>query len=128
MTLAKILVVDDEPAIRELIVAVLEDEGYQAIGAGSGTRALELIPSERPDLVLMDIMMPEMDGREALRRMREHPDLARIPVVMMSAAFAPDRVGHRISGFLPKPFDLDHLLTTVEQVLHQRQDSYPSHR
>ena len=130
MTVAKILVVDDEPAIRELIVAVLEDEGYHAIGAGSGTRALELIPNERPDLVLMDIMMPEMDGREALRRMREQPDLARIPVVMMSAAFAADRVGYRISAFLPKPFDLDHLLSTVARILeqHQRQTSHPPSR
>ncbi len=113
----KILVVDDEPAIRELIVAVLEDEGYEAIGAGSGSRALELLPMERPDLVLMDIMMPEMDGREALRRMREQPDLAGIPVVMMSAAFAPDRIGHPVSAFLSKPFDLDHLLDTVSSIL-----------
>jgi len=119
-SIAKILVVDDEPAIRELIVAVLEDEGYIAIGAGSGLRALELLPDERPDLVLMDIMMPEMDGREALRRMRNRPDLATIPVVMMSAAFAPNRIGQRVSGFLPKPFDLDHLLTTVAQILATR--------
>ena len=117
MSSSKILVVDDEPAIRELIVAVLEDEGYEAIGAGSGSRALELLPDERPDLVLMDIMMPEMDGREALRRMRERPDLASIPVVMMSAAFAPDRVGQRVAAFLPKPFDLDHLLETVARIL-----------
>ena len=119
MSAAKILVVDDEPAIRELIVAVLEDEGYQAIGAGSGSRALELLPEERPDLVLMDIMMPEMDGREALRRMREQPELAAIPVVMMSAAFAPDRVGQRVAAFLPKPFDLDYLLETVAHILAQ---------
>ena len=117
MTSAKILVVDDEPAIRELIVAVLEDEGYQAIAAGSGSRALELLPRERPDLVVMDIMMPEMDGREALRRMREHPELALIPVVIMSAAFAPDRVGQRVAAFLTKPFDLDHLLETVAGIL-----------
>ena len=117
MSLPKILVVDDEPAIRELIVAVLEDEGYAAIAAGSGPRALELLPHERPDLVLMDIMMPEMDGREALRRMREHPEWGRIPVVMMSAAFAPDRIGQRVSAFLPKPFDLDHLLATVAGIL-----------
>ena len=61
--LPKILVVDDEPAIRELIVAVLEDEGYEAIGACSGNRALELNPSERLDLVQMDIMNPELYGR-----------------------------------------------------------------
>ena len=126
--LPKILVVDDEPAIRELIVAVLEDEGYDAVGAGSGSRALEMMPSERPDLVLMDIMMPEMDGREALRRMREQPELARIPVVMMSAALAPDRVGQRISAFLAKPFDLDHLLSTVAQILDARGNQQPAVR
>lgn len=65
-------------------------------------------------------MMPEMDGREALRRMRDRPDLAKIPVVMMSAAFAPDRVGHRVSGFLAKPFDLDYLLSTIAQILASR--------
>jgi len=112
-----VLVVDDEPAIRDLIVAVLEDEGYRAIGAGSGSRALELLPIERPDLVLMDIMMPEMDGRELLRRMRQRPDLDRIPVVMMSAAYSPDRIDHAIAGFLPKPFDLDRLLDTIAEAI-----------
>ena len=121
MSSSKILVVDDEPAIRELIVAVLEDEGYEAIGAGSGARALELLPQERPDLVLMDIMMPEMDGREALRRMRERPELTAIPVVMMSAALAPSRIGQQVAAFLPKPFDLDHLLETVAKILKHRQ-------
>lgn len=112
-----VLVVDDEPAIRDLIVAVLEDEGYRALGAGSGRLALELLPVERPDLVLMDVMMPEMDGREALRRMRAAPGLDQIPVVLMSAAFAPDRVGLCIAAFLPKPFDLDELLDTIADAL-----------
>ena len=112
-----VLVVDDEPAIRDLILAVLEDEGYRAIGAGSGRRALELLAAEQPDLVLMDIMMPEMDGREALRRMRDGPDTADVPVVMMSAAHNPERIGHPISAFLSKPFDLDVLIETVARVL-----------
>ncbi len=112
-----VLVVDDEPAIRDLIVAVLEEEGYRALGAGSGRRALELLPVEQPDLVLMDIMMPEMDGREALGRMRAAPGLDRIPVVLMSAAFDADRIDHRISAFLPKPFDLDQLLDTIADAL-----------
>jgi CheY-like chemotaxis protein len=114
---AKILVVDDEPAIRDLIVAVLEDEGYEVLGANSGPKALELLPVERPDLVLLDIMMPEMDGREAFRRMREQRAAESVPVVMMSAAFAADRVPAEVAAFLPKPFDLDHLLATVERVL-----------
>ena len=113
----KVMVVDDEPSIRDLIVAVLEDEGYDVVAATNGRRALELMPSERPDLVIMDIMMPEMDGREAYRRLRDLPDLAQTPVVLMSAATAPGRLGPRAAAFLPKPFDLDHLLTTVARVL-----------
>lgn len=112
-----VLVVDDEPSIRDLIVAVLQDEGYRAIGAGSGSRALELLPIERPDLIVMDIMMPEMDGREALRRIRTTPNLRHIPVVMMSAAYVPEQIGEEIAAFLPKPFDLDHLLDTIANVL-----------
>ena len=116
----KIMVVDDEPAIRDLIVAVLEDEGYEVVAATNGRRALDLLPSERPDLVIMDIMMPEMDGREAFRRLRELPDHADIPVVMMSAATSPDRLTPRVAAFLPKPFDLDHLLDTIARVLDVR--------
>ena len=113
----KIMVVDDEPAIRDLIVAVLEDEGYAVVAATSGRRALELIESERPDLVIMDIMMPEMDGREAYRRLRELPELAHVPVVMMSAASSPDQLSPRVAAFLAKPFDLDDLLETIVDVL-----------
>ena len=127
MTPSKVLVVDDEPAIRDLIIAVLEDEGYEAVGASSGSRALEVLASEQPDLVLMDIMMPDMDGREALRRIREQPDLTGIPVVMMSAAFAPDRINQRISAFLPKPFDLDHLLATVARIIGEAKEQPPTH-
>jgi CheY-like chemotaxis protein len=78
---------------------------------------LELLPVEQPDLVLLDIMMPEMDGREAYRRMRELPDVSGTPVVMMSAAYAKDRAPHGIAGFLPKPFDLEHLLAMIAQAL-----------
>lgn len=115
--LLKILVVDDEPAIRDLILAVLEDEGYTVVGANSAIHALEVIAHQRPDLILMDIMMPEMDGREAFRRIRQRPELAGIPVVMMSAAYAADRVPQHVAGFLSKPFELDHLLETVSRLL-----------
>ena len=113
----KVLVVDDEPAIRDLILAVLEDEGYVAFGASSGPQALALVSAEQPDLVLLDIMMPEMDGREAYRRLREMPTAAGLPVVMMSAAYAADRVPTGIAAFLPKPFDLDHLLALIARAL-----------
>lgn len=114
---AKIMVVDDEWAIRGLIVAVLEDEGYRAVGVSSGTRALRLLPIERPDLVLIDIMMPEMDGRDTVRHMRADRRLASIPIVMMSAAYTAGQVPADIRAFLAKPFDLDLLLETVGAAL-----------
>lgn len=113
----KILVVDDEGAILDLILAVLEDDGYATIGARGGAQALALLATERPDLVLMDIMMPGMDGREVFRRMRDGPDAVATPVVMMSAAYARERVPVGVAAFLTKPFDIDHLLATVARTL-----------
>lgn len=119
----KILVVDDEVEIRDLILAILEDEGYEVAAATSGEGALRLLPSVRPDLILMDIMMPQMDGREALRRIRAEPEFARLPVVLMSAAFSRDQAGTTAEAFLPKPFDIDRLLETIATLLDERRGS-----
>ncbi|MDP9354085.1 MAG: response regulator, partial [Chloroflexota bacterium] len=102
----KILVVDDEPTIRDVVVALLEDEGYAVVAAHTGLRALELLPLERPDLVIMDVMMPGLDGREVFRRMRESRNGHAPPVVMMSAAVDRDLIDPSVAAFLPKPFDL----------------------
>ncbi|MCC6315418.1 MAG: response regulator [Thermomicrobiales bacterium] len=115
--MAKILVVDDETAIRNLIVAVLEEEGYDAIGVASGAAALRVAPTERPDLVLLDMMMPGMDGRETLCRLREYPETRSTPVIVMSAAVTAEQCGPEAAAFLPKPFDLVVLLDTIEQAL-----------
>lgn len=111
----KVLVVDDEEAIRELLQAVLSNEGYQVICAAGGLEALELAPRERPDLALVDVMMPGMDGRQLVARLRELPEMAGRPMVMMSAVirFVADQPG--VVAFLAKPFDLDQLLATLEQ-------------
>ena len=113
----KILVVDDERTIRELLIAVLTDEGYHAVGAATGRAALACLPQERPQLVLMDVSMPEMDGIEALRRIEADPDFAAVPVLLMSAAVGVDRVRGKGAGFLAKPFDLDRLLGTIADLL-----------
>jgi CheY-like chemotaxis protein len=113
----KIMVVDDEPAIRELLAAVLRDEGYIVVAVGTGTQALELLPRERPDLVLLDIMMPDIDGREVYRRMRQLPELDDTRVILASAAVQlklPDAQG---TLFLPKPFEVDALLEIVHAIL-----------
>ena len=112
-----ILVVDDEPSIRDLIVAVLEEEGYLARGAHSGFAALDLVPELRPDLVLLDMMMPQMDGRETIRRLRQLPDGGRTPVIVMSAAVSAEGAGEGMAAFIAKPFDLVALLDTIASVL-----------
>src|ERR687885_384384 len=82
----------------------LEDEGYAAIAAANGAEALEVATREQPNLVLMDVMMPVLDGPTAFRHMRDTPELQHVPVVLMSAA-DPRPLDARLSGFVAKPFD-----------------------
>ena len=107
-----ILVADDELAILDLLVEVLRDEGYATLAAADGPEVLELLARGRPDLVLMAVMMPELDGRAVVHRMRERPELDGVPVILMSAAAPVDPAALGVD-FLPKPFDLDRLLRAV---------------
>ncbi len=116
-----ILVVDDEPAIRDFVGAVLEDEGYDVVVAETGRQAVDKLYTELPDLVLVDVMMPEMDGREVVRWVRDQSEFANIPIVMMSAAARFERLHADVNAFLRKPFDLEHLLDTIEHILNDRQ-------
>jgi CheY-like chemotaxis protein len=113
----KVLVVDDEPVVRAVVRDVLHEEGYAVVEAPDGRTVLEILDRERPDLVLMDVMMPGIDGREVYRVLRSREDLPDVPVVMMSAAARADRLDPSIAGFLPKPFDLDRLMETVVQLI-----------
>ncbi len=118
--MSQILVVDDEQAICEFVRAFLEDEGYSVSVGRNGAEALHKIRAQRPDLVLMDIMMPGLDGREVVRQLHGHPVYSAIPVILMSAA---TRWDHAVDGpiqFLSKPFDLDRLLTMIGTTLQQR--------
>jgi CheY-like chemotaxis protein len=112
-----VLVVDDEPVIREVVADVLRDEGYAVASVGDGKMALDYLGRETPDLILMDVMMPGMDGRQAYVAMRSRPDLPNVPVVMMSAAIDLARLDPSIAGYLPKPFDLDDLVDLVERLI-----------
>jgi CheY-like chemotaxis protein len=108
-----VLVVDDEPGLRAVVREVLDDEGYNVLEAPHGPAMLELLAQERADLVLLDVMMPGGDGRQAYRELRARGDLPDVPVIMMSAAVRPDGLDSSIAAFLRKPFDLDHLLALV---------------
>jgi two-component system chemotaxis response regulator CheY len=114
---ATILVVDDEEAIRGLLVAVLEDEGYAVVAARDGRAALEAIAAAAPDLVVTDLMMPELDGRELIRRLRTRPEWAAIPVVLLSAAPPEGFSTVSSAAAVAKPFDLDALLGVIAAAL-----------
>ena len=113
----RILVVDDEPTLRELLGDVLWDEGYTILTAADGKAALQVVAHEAPDLVLMDVMMPGPDGQETARAMRAEANGAAIPIVLMSAAVNLAPLDADVSGFVPKPFDLDDLLDLVARLL-----------
>ncbi len=112
-----ILVVDDELDIVDVLSDLLTAEGYRVITASNGREGLARLAEARPDLVLLDRMMPVVDGAEMLRLMHDDASLGGIPVVMMSAA-----EGRRLSqelgcaAFLKKPFDLGTLLETVARL------------
>ncbi len=109
-----ILVVEDEYAIADMLSAVLEEAGYRVILAANGREGLTCLANEHTDLVLCDIMMPILDGREMVRVMKSDPALNSIPVVMMSAAdHLIETTNVLRAGFLSKPFDLDLLLQMI---------------
>ncbi|GHG78524.1 response regulator [Comamonas sp. JC664] len=119
----RLLIVDDELAIVEALQDILSVEGYDIVTAFNGAEGLHRMADLRPDLVLLDLMMPVMDGREMLRRMREDAGLQGIPVVVMSAGRISDEERRSSARFLAKPFELDVLLDTIAELLVEPQPS-----
>ena len=116
----RLLIVDDELAIVEALQDILSVEGYDIVTAFNGAEGLQRMTTARPDLVLLDLMMPVMDGREMLRRMRDDATLRDIPVVVMSAGRISDEERRSSARFLAKPFELDVLLDTIADLLNPR--------
>jgi two-component system response regulator MprA len=123
-----VVVADDDRATRESLTTALELEGYEVSTAADGMRALELVESLRPDVVVLDIGMPEVDGLSACRRMRARGD--RTPVLILTAR---SEVSDRVSGldagaddYLPKPFALDELLARLRALLRRTGYESPS--
>ena len=107
-----VLVVDDEYGVADLIEAILTDEGHRVLKAPNGRQGLELLTKEQFHLVFLDYMMPVMDGSMMLRIIEGHPELKRIPVVMMSS-MPEDNVAGRCSGyvaFMRKPFSINEVI------------------
>jgi phosphate regulon transcriptional regulator PhoB len=120
---SRVLIVEDEPDIRELVVHHLKREGYQVSTAASGEEALRQVHASLPDLVLLDLMMPAMDGLEVCRRLRQDPGTATLPIVMLTAkGDEVDRViGLEIGAddYVVKPFSPKELLARVRAVLRR---------
>jgi CheY-like chemotaxis protein len=118
MTPPLVLVVDDDPDILDAICDILDAEGYRVSRARHGREALEQVDNELPDVILLDLMMPVMDGVAFSQALRKRPD-GDVPIVVISADGNPQRataVG--AVGYLAKPFDIDALLAQVAGITH----------
>ena len=121
----KILVVDDERHIVRLIQVNLERQGYNVVTAHDGKEALEKVASEKPDLVVLDVMMPYMDGFEVLRNLRRDPATAELPVIMLTAKAQDQDVlrgwQEGVDMYLTKPFNPQELITFVKRIFRSRE-------
>ncbi len=115
--MTKILVIEDEELIRESILNLLNARGFSAIGAGDGGVGLQLAKEIVPDLILCDVRMPELDGYEVLRALRQDPIAATIPFIFLTAQTTQDvqRPGQLLgaNGYLTKPFTTAELLEAI---------------
>jgi phosphate regulon transcriptional regulator PhoB len=123
MTKKKILVADDEKDIVELIAYNLEREGFAVLKACDGRRAWEMVNAEKPDLLLLDLMMPALPGTEVCRMIRRQPATAQLPVIMLTAKADPvDKVlGLEVGAddYITKPFHIQELVARVRAVLRR---------
>jgi len=121
---AKILVVDDEPDLVSTVQCHLKWCHYEVITAINGKDGLEKAVNEKPDLILLDISMPVMNGHEMLERLRKHPDLKDIPIIMITALCEADDIAtvssYGIVDYVTKPFDFTELMEKIANALENK--------
>ncbi|CDZ23562.1 hypothetical protein CCDG5_0424 [[Clostridium] cellulosi] len=125
----KILIVDDEEHIVELLRMNLKKQGYETICAYSGVEAVELAQKTKPDLILLDIMMPDMDGLETCRKLREDTMLKKVPIIILSAkSEETDKViglGVGADDYMTKPFGIREMLARISALLRRTEPDIP---
>ena len=121
---SRVLVVDDTPENVELLSAILDMEGFEVITANSGIAALEILEISLPDIILLDIIMPGIDGIETCKRIKQDLDWAKIPVIFLSAL---SDIDHKLQGFeaggqdyITKPFQLEEVVARINTHLRLR--------
>ena len=119
--MARILVVDDDKSINELIKVNLELQGYETVQAFNGTEGFALAKQELPSLIILDVMMPEVDGYTVAQRIRQCPEISETPIIMLTAL---NELNNKVTGFnigaddyLTKPFEIEELLVRVRALL-----------
>ena len=127
---AQLLLVDDEPGLREAVKDYLQESGFTVQVASNANDGWELVQQNTPDLVISDVMMPQRDGYQFLKQLREDPRFKALPVVFLTAkGMTTDRIqGYQagVDAYLPKPFDPDELVAIVENLLERRAATTPS--
>jgi CheY-like chemotaxis protein len=118
-----ILIVEDDIAIAEFLREMLQDMGYKILRAVNGRDGLQQLEIATPELIMTDMMMPIMNGRQLCMELRADQRYQHIPIILMSAIRPPNLDPELYTHFLPKPFALDTLLTMIEQVLGTHPDS-----
>ncbi|HEY9663256.1 MAG TPA: response regulator, partial [Allocoleopsis sp.] len=124
----RILAVDDTPDNLFLVQTLLEDDGYEVDLADSGEDALMKVETRLPDLILLDVMMPGIDGYEVVRRIRQNKSLYHIPILLITAqreSRQADDLTTEPDGFIRKPIDLDELLEKVKMLLTSHHGTEP---
>jgi DNA-binding NarL/FixJ family response regulator len=120
----RLLLVDDEPGLREAVQAFLEDSGFTVQAASNANEAWQLLQKNPPDLVISDIMMPQVDGYQFLKQLREDPRFETLPVVFLTArGMKADRINGYQAGcdaYLSKPFEPDELVAIVKNLVERR--------
>lgn len=119
-----IMVVDDNPDIITIIKTILEGKGYNVISASSGPELLNLLKNQKPDLIILDIMMPEMDGLEVLTKLKGVTDTTAIPVILLTAKVQYEDVlgGYKLGAdyYITKPFTSTQLINGINLLLGER--------
>ena len=118
----RILCVEDEAGMLDLLRLILETAGYTFLSAADGLEGLEMMRREQPDLILLDLMLPKVDGAEVLLRKKEDPQIRKIPVIAVTALASPfDQIMWKrhteIKDYVTKPFKRKELLETIERIL-----------